>query len=129
MPCVDILNFYCTAIRPVLEYCAPLCHQALPQYLSEDIERVQKRVLSIIKPHMSYSDCLAKFGFITLHARPVALCDKLFDSIKSCPGHKLFLLLPPRINLKYNLRCPRTFAMPRCNTNHCKNTFIPSMCT
>jgi len=52
VPCVDILNFYCTAIRPVLEYCMPLFHHALPQYLSEDIERVQKRVLSIVNPHV-----------------------------------------------------------------------------
>ncbi|KAK2565704.1 hypothetical protein P5673_010880 [Acropora cervicornis] len=54
VPCVDILNFYCTAIRPVLEYCVPLFRRALPQYLNEDIERVQKRVVSIINPHMSY---------------------------------------------------------------------------
>jgi len=105
VPCVDILNFYCTAIRPVLAYCVPLFRHALPQYLSEDIERVQKRVVSIINPHMSYSDCVAKFGLVTLHARRVALCEKLFDSMKSCSGHKLSLLLPPRINLKFNLRC------------------------
>ena len=48
VPLSDIVNFYCTVIRPVLEYCAPVFHHALPQYLSDDIERVQKRVLSII---------------------------------------------------------------------------------
>ena len=37
VPCNDILNFYCTAIRSVLEYCAPLFHHALPAYLSEDM--------------------------------------------------------------------------------------------
>ena len=35
------LNFYCTTIRPVLEYCAPVFHHALPAYLNEDIERIQ----------------------------------------------------------------------------------------
>ena len=38
VPCSDIINFYCTDIKPVLEYCAPVFHHALPQYLSEDIE-------------------------------------------------------------------------------------------
>ena len=33
VPLSDILNFYCTVIRPVLEYCAPVFHHALPQYL------------------------------------------------------------------------------------------------
>ena len=35
------LNFYGTTIRPVLEYCAPVFHHALPAYLNEDIERIQ----------------------------------------------------------------------------------------
>lgn len=50
VPLSDIVNFYCTMIRPVLEYCAPVFHHALPQYLSDDIEGVQKRALSIICP-------------------------------------------------------------------------------
>ena len=48
VPLNDIVNFYCTTIRPVLEYCAPVFHHALPAY--EDIERIQKRALSIISP-------------------------------------------------------------------------------
>ena len=38
VPLSDIVNFYCTMIRPVLEYCAPVFHHALPQYLSDDIK-------------------------------------------------------------------------------------------
>ena len=81
VPLSDIVNFYCTVIRPVLEYCAPVFHHALPQYLSDDIERVQKRALSIICPYASYSECLVRFDLVTLHARCVALCSKLFESI------------------------------------------------
>lgn len=32
----DIVNFYCTTIRPGLEYCAPVFHLALPAYLNEN---------------------------------------------------------------------------------------------
>lgn len=49
----DIINFYCTVIRSVLEYCSPVFNLALPEYLSNDIERVQKRALSIILPDCS----------------------------------------------------------------------------
>ena len=50
VPLNDIVNFYCTTIRPVLEYCTPVFHHTLPAYLNEDIERIQKRALSIISP-------------------------------------------------------------------------------
>ena len=44
VPACNIVNFYCTVIRPpVLEYCAPVFHHALPVYLSDDLERIQKR--------------------------------------------------------------------------------------
>jgi hypothetical protein len=37
------LNFYCTCIRPTLEYASQVFHHSLPKYLShDDLERVQK---------------------------------------------------------------------------------------
>ena len=42
VPLMDIKNFYCATIRPVLEYCSPVFHHALPQYLSAEIERSKK---------------------------------------------------------------------------------------
>ena len=109
-------------IRPVLEYCAPVFHHALPQYLSDDIERVQKRALSIICPYASYSECLVRFDLVTLHARRVALCSKLFESITSCPDHKLVPVLPPKREHRHNLRQSRAYnyAMPRTHTNRFK---------
>lgn len=128
-PVIIFFFFNCTVIRPVLEYCAPVFHHALPQYLSDDIERVQKRALSIICPYASYSECLVRFDLVTLHARRVALCSKLFESITSCPDHKLVPVLPPKREHRHNLRQSRAYAMPRTHTNRFKNTFIPSMCT
>ena len=39
VPACDIVNFYCTVIRPVLEYFAPVFHHALPVYACDDLER------------------------------------------------------------------------------------------
>ena len=30
VPSSDIVNFYCTCVRPLLEYCAPVFHHAIP---------------------------------------------------------------------------------------------------
>ena len=53
VPIEDIIMFYCTCIRPVLEYCAPVFHHSLSSYQSDDLERVKKRVLSILSPVQS----------------------------------------------------------------------------
>ena len=100
VPVHDIICFYLTCIRPVLEYCAPLYHHALPDYLSKDIERIQKRTLSIIS----------------------------FDSIVSNPDHKLHHFLPPKNYCHYNLRRQRHFANPVMRTKRFSSTFLPSMC-
>ena len=48
VPEKEIVQFYCTCIRPVLEYAAPVLHHSLPQYLVDDLERVQQRSLGTI---------------------------------------------------------------------------------
>ena len=48
VPTNDLLSFYTTCIRPVAEYACPVFHTALPQYLSDQLERLQKRALRII---------------------------------------------------------------------------------
>ena len=63
--CKYIVNFYSMVIRPVLEYCSPIFHHILPEYLSEDLERFQKRGLFIISPEESYNQCLDSFGLRT----------------------------------------------------------------
>lgn len=52
----DIVNFYCITIRAVLEYCLLTClpTHALPKYLYEEIEIIQKRSLNITSPNLSY---------------------------------------------------------------------------
>ena len=51
----ELTLFYITCIRSILEYASPVFHRSLPAYLSDDVERLQKRVLRIIYPHIHYS--------------------------------------------------------------------------
>lgn len=128
VPAHDIICFYRTCIRPVLEYCAPLYHHALPDYLTKDIERIQRRALAIITPDLSYSESLLLYNMVSLEHRRSNQCNKFFESIVNNPDHKLHQLLPPTFTCKYNLRNPRKFVNPTTRTKRFSSTFITSMC-
>ena len=49
----ELLKIYCSCIRPTLEYCSPVFNHSLSGYLSDDLEHIQKRALSIINPGVS----------------------------------------------------------------------------
>ena len=46
--CTCYINVYVSVVRPVLEYACPVLHINLPQYLSDNIEVIQKRALKCI---------------------------------------------------------------------------------
>ena len=127
VPEADIVNFYCTCIRPTLEYASQVFHHSLPKYLSDDLERVQKRSLAIIYRGQPYSESLQQSGLNALSVRRQTLCEKLFLKISTDSDHKLHALLPPKHQAKYNLRHKRLYDLPMANTNRFRNTFVPSM--
>ena len=51
----DSVMVYCLLVRSILEY-ACVVFAALPQYLSDSLERIQKRALAIIFPGSTYSE-------------------------------------------------------------------------
>jgi hypothetical protein len=69
VPARDIIQFYMTCVRPVLEYSSNVFNYSLPTYLNDDIERIQKRALSIAQPEFKYEDSLAMIGLSTLRER------------------------------------------------------------
>ena len=64
-------------MRSVMEYACALFHSSLPQYLSVDLERCQKRELTIIFPDKEYDEALACTGHISLHDRRENIANKL----------------------------------------------------
>ena len=77
IPCNDLqaVQFYYTCIRSVVEYASPLFHYALPAYLSDELEHIQKWSLStVMAPGISYSDALQRLGIATLNHRQIAKC-------------------------------------------------------
>ena len=121
-----IINVYCACIRPVLEYGAQVFHYALPEYLQENLERVQKRALSFIFPGITYEERLELSNLDTLSTRRQNLCDSLFRSTLTDSNHKLHHLLPKTNIPHHNLRYNRAYELPFISTNRLKNTFVPS---
>ena len=86
----SLIQFYCACIRSVLEYACQAFHSSLPACLSDQIERVQKRILRILFPAVPYSKALADAGLKTLFHRREELCRTLFKQIVESDGkHKL----------------------------------------
>ena len=120
-----MLLFYTTCIPPVLEYACPVFHNSLPQYLSNEMERLHKRALQIIQPDLSYAEALVALDIRSLYERRQALSKALFDQIVRDQSHKLHELLPPRNGSTYcTRRSQGYFKLPICKTNRFKNTFI-----
>ena len=124
----DLVLFYCSVIRSVLEYACQVFHCNLPLYLSDEIERIQRRALRIIFPTCSYSEGLVKAGLPSLYDRRSQLCKELFSNIEK-GDHKLSHLLPARPRRNYHLRSNRKFVVPDCKTNRYRDSFIISHCT
>ena len=122
----ELIRFYITCIRSILEYACPVFHRSLPEYLSNDLERLQKRALRIIYPDMSLSRALEVSGIPTLFERRETIATKLFNEIIKDPQHRLHNLLPVTNTNNYSLRNIRKFVLPVCKTERCKNSFIQS---
>ena len=107
----ELLLFYVTCIRPFLEYASTAFHRSLPNYISEDLERIQRRALRIIHPGLSYRVALETDGLPKLNKRRERISTDLFDEIVCDPTHRLHSLFPQRNSCKYALRHKRDFSL------------------
>ena len=127
LPSNDLVLLYTTCIRSILSYAVPV-YYALPKYLQNDLERVQKRALSIMFPGLAYNKALEVAGIQTISYYNESICDKTFKYISNNTSHRLRKLLPASNKNQYPLRRNRRFALPRWRTDRFRNTFIMSSC-
>ena len=124
LPPSDLVLFYLSCERSTVDYGVPAFYNALPQYLRNELVRIEKRALSIILPSMSYNKACEVLGITPITEHHSQLCSKLFDAIVTDPNHKLHGLLPQKNNASYNFRNNRPFVLPRVHTNRSINTFV-----
>ena len=113
-----------TTIQPMSEYACQVFHNGLPEYLSDELEKIQRCALRIIFPDLGYQEALKECNIATLHQRRQWLTERLFNEIKDNSLHKLHGLLPPRNLSTVALRRKRAFNVPLCRTNRLMNSFI-----
>ena len=77
----DLVSVYVSVVRPVLEYACPVWHTNLTQYLSDNIEVIQKRALTFIFPRLGYAEILRRINLDMLNVRRESICQKYFDNI------------------------------------------------
>jgi hypothetical protein len=111
----DIISIYSAIIRSVLKYACPVWHCGLIANQSDDLERVQKRVLRIIYPNLSYHDALFVSGLERLSVRRERITRVLFEDIQK-PSHVLHTLLTYKLNHNFNTRDNYLFEIPPAKT-------------
>ncbi len=127
VPVEDIVRIFVSVIRPKLEYACPVWHTSLTEEDSDLIESIQKRVIRMLFPNISYDEALESVNLPTLKARRADICEKLFEEIQG-EDHRLNHLLPkPHDRGGHNTRISvsQKFLLPKWRTKRYKNSFIP----
>ena len=86
----------------------------------QELERIQKRAMSIICPAVSYDEALVIMNFKELATHHDEICESLFHTIINDNNHRLYKLLPAPPESTYSLRCARPFNIPRFETDRFK---------
>ena len=111
------LTTYISKIRPVLEYAWPVW-AGLPEYLQQEIERVQRRSLRILDLDREYLP--------SLRSRRELATIREISRIQAEPRHPCHALLPDRKEYSYELRHDTFTVLSR--TERHKQSFIARSC-
>ena len=103
-------------------------HHALPSYLSQVVERVQKRALKIIVPALSYSEALQFLDLRTLDERRSELCVKTLGKISRGGPLVKHLPMTSQHMHHYQTRGANKYVLPKCRTERLHRSFFPSSC-
>jgi len=77
----DLICFYSSVIRPVLEYACPVWHSGLTTGQIDKLESLQKRALTIIYCNIDYHMSLILAGLDTLYSRREHILQRLYKQI------------------------------------------------
>ncbi|CAB4023173.1 Hypothetical predicted protein [Paramuricea clavata] len=127
IPPHDLITIYYALIRSTLEYCCTVWHCGLPMYLSEQVEKIQKRALRIILPGRSYGEAQEMLQCPRLDIRRGELCEKTIKNIALGSRLSSHLTLTSENEHVYDLRNFKQFASFKCRTDRFGNSFFPSM--
>lgn len=126
VPTHELIHYYKSVVRPVLEYACPIWQTNLTKDQRERIENVQRRALRIISGFGDYLSQCATFGIEPLAARFNHLTRSFFERICQ-PQDCLHRLVPPvrPTDVTSRLRRCNKLPLPHCRTERFKSSFLP----
>jgi len=123
----DLLSFFRTVIRPVLEYACPVWHPSLTAAQTKSLESLQRRAMRIVFDDDDYTVSLIRAGLDTLETRREQLTERFFMRSVLPETSCLHYLLPDKrdVSVTDRLRHAKTFQYPHFRTVKFRNSFIP----
>ena len=126
VPPADLISVYYALIRSILEYCSEVWNYAIPQYLSNELEKVQKRAMRIIFPGHSYDEALQLANCTRLGDRRNQMCIKTLQKITKRAGPLSEHVTEFRACAQqYQIRNSNHLSLYQCRTERFKNSFFP----
>ena len=120
----DLINIYTALIRSLLEYCCVVWHHALPSYLSQELERIQKRTFKIIFPAFSYSEALQFSNVRVLEERRSEVCVKTLEKILRGGTLVKHLPMTSQHMHHYQTRGAHKYILPKCRSERLRRSFF-----
>ena len=120
----DIITIYCSKVRPIIEYAAPVWHSGITRDQSDALEDIQVRACRIALPGVHYVSAISELDIPTLEQRRQMICKSFFLKIQD-PKDKLFRILPAKKANRKNTRNGSQYPLPKCRTSRYKNSFLP----
>ena len=108
----------------MLTYASPVFFNALPEYLKNKVQLIQKRALRIICPGHCYNNAMELANIVPISDYILDIRKQTFDKIINDSGHRLYSLVQQHGPSQYALRRFRRFSVPKCKTERCMNSFI-----
>ncbi|KAI8506454.1 hypothetical protein Bbelb_158810 [Branchiostoma belcheri] len=129
LPTADLVTVYCSFIRPILGYCAPVYHNSLTSKQTATLEHVQRRACRVIlgRQYNDYASALLQCGLESLLERRNGLSRRFAISMQR--SERTADLLPPT-RLESHGRCLRnskTLTLPTIRTTRFSNSPVPSL--
>ena len=123
----QLLKVYQTRVRSTLEFAAPVFYSGLTQDQSRQIETVQKKAFAIIlgKSYTSYEFALSSLNEERLDCRREKLAYKF--ALKCTTSTRHMAMFPTNPQHRENMRKPKPFTEPHCNTSRYFHSPIPSL--
>ena len=121
----DLICFFASVIRPVLEYACPVWHSNLTTGQSDLLESLQKRALKIIFNDNDYHMSLILSGMDTLHSRREHLIQRFYRQNILHSSSCLNYLLPEQREFVNKLRRANKYEPFLTKTERFRNSCMP----